>query len=151
MCIICSNKYSLPYLEGFEVKAVRRGCGEENQSEKKKHWWGQVKLLPSRFYMLVNHKLYNRQAIASGLNAAWIKAQKSRKKGTMVQGMDDDMALSTRPDFPPSPKLDRKAVHAQLATAKAGGTQSTQKNLVRSFTVDGSHFALNLTTVACCM
>jgi hypothetical protein len=89
--------------------------------------------------MPVDHMLYNRQLVATGLSAAWIKAQKSRKKGAMVHGTDDEMLLLTRPDYPPSPKIDRKAANAQLATAKAGASQPTRQNLVCFFIVDGSH------------
>jgi hypothetical protein len=55
-------------------------------------------------------------SLATGLNTTWIAAQKA-KKHTIVQEMDDDAAISTRPDFPPSPEFDRKAADAQLEKA----------------------------------
>jgi hypothetical protein len=43
--------------------------------------------------------------------------------------MDDEAALSTRPDFPLSPKIDRNQVQAKLA--KAGRRNPNRKNTAR--------------------
>jgi hypothetical protein len=78
---------------------------------------------------VVDCKCNNSLPVASGLSAEWVKArmtvkaQKTKKKGPtqVTQCMDDDAALSTRPDYPPSPtKFNRKVADAKLATARAG-------------------------------
>jgi hypothetical protein len=45
------------------------------------------------------------------------------------------MALSTRPDYPPSPKFDRKAANAKVVTVKAGFSRSSRKNNIYFFTI----------------
>jgi len=44
--------------------------------------------------------------------------------------MNDEAALSTRPDFLPSPKFDCKATSAQLAKAKLDKCNTSRKNAV---------------------
>jgi hypothetical protein len=65
--------------------------------------------------------------------------------------MNDEAALSTRPDYPLSPKkFDHKAAEAKaaakLATLRVG--TSTRKNAVRIFTIQW-HFLLNVIIVVC--
>jgi len=74
--------------------------------------------------------------VASGLNTKWVKVQKAKNKGPteVAQCMDDEAALSTRPDYPPLPtKFDREVADARLATAKAGTSRSKQKNTIHFF------------------
>ena len=97
------------------------------------------------YVIFADRKFDNSLPVASGLNTEWVKAQKrvkapKTKKGPteMVHCMNDEAALSTRPDYRPSPtKFDRKAadakVAAKLATAKAGTGRSTRENMVRFF------------------
>lgn len=91
----------------------------------------------SVFYCnLVDRKFDDSLPVASGLNTEWVKVQKAKNKGPteVAQCMDDEAALSTRPDYPPSPtKFDREVADARLATAKAGTSRSKRKNTVRFF------------------
>jgi len=48
--------------------------------------------------------------------------------------MNDEAALLTRPDYPPSPtKFNCEVADAKLATAKAGTSRSKQKNMIHFF------------------
>lgn len=69
-----------------------------------------------------------RLPVASGFNPNWLKASelaksKGRKQATIqpiqsTMAFDDDAALSTRPDFPPSPiNFDRQRANAKISNA----------------------------------
>jgi hypothetical protein len=78
------------------------------------------------------HVMTTRLPTASGLNAAWLTGSRSRKGATeaVKHILDDEAALSTRPDFPPSPaRFDREAANAKLA--KASKRNMSRKNEVR--------------------
>ena len=79
--------------------------------------------------------LYTGSSVASGLNTAWLEDQKSRKKcaAEVAEKMDDEAALSTRPDFPPTQKFDRKAANALLAKANLEKRDPSRKNIVCFF------------------
>jgi hypothetical protein len=83
---------------------------------------------------LITHYAYIDRPVASGLNTAWLEASKSKKKAATdtanetTETMDDEAALSTRPDFPLSPKIDRNQLQANLAGA-------SRRNLNRKNTV----------------
>jgi hypothetical protein len=83
----------------------------------------------------VDDDLDGRLPVASGLNPSWLKAQNTKKKDTAVhratESMDDEAALSTRPDFPPSPNFDRKAATEQLERAQLNIRNPSRKNAVR--------------------
>jgi hypothetical protein len=76
----------------------------------------------------------NRLPVASGLNVKWASTSKSKStkaKATVetAKRMDDEAALSTRPDFPPSPeKFDREGANYQLA--RANKRDPSRKNKV---------------------
>ena len=77
------------------------------------------------------------------------------KKGPTeaTQCVDDEAALSTQPDYPPSPtKFDRRAADAKFATvgaAAAGAGRTARRNVVCNSPFSGS-LILNLFVVACC-
>ena len=84
----------------------------------------------------------NRLPVASGLNVKWATAPKSKSKSNKTKpgtaeatkSMDDEAALSTRPDFPPSPeKFDREGANNQLA--RANKRDLSRKNTVRCSTL----------------
>ena len=89
--------------------------------------------------------------VASGLNTAWLRKQKSRKRHAVevAEKMDDEAALSTRPDFPPSPKFDRKAANIQLAKANLDKHNPARKNMVCLPYVVIILSILNLIILAC--
>ena len=95
----------------------------------------------SRFDPNVDHGFDDRLPVASGLNPEWLKTQKSKKKGSAgseahrsTEDMDDEAALSTRPDFPLSPKFDRNAANERLEKAKPSKRNPSRKNAVH-FTI----------------
>ena len=108
--------------------------------------------------IFVDLKFDNSLPVASGLSGEWLKAQKTVKAQKAKEGpteigqcMDDEAALSTRPDYPPSPtKFDRIAADAMLATARAGTSRSIRKNTVRLLPFNRLLLTLNLIIVACC-
>jgi hypothetical protein len=70
-----------------------------------------------------------RLPVASGLNSAWVASKKSKNGVMNLESMDDRVALSTRPDFPPSPNtFNREAATTQLS--KANQHNPLRKNLV---------------------
>lgn len=101
--------------------------------------------------IVVDRKFDDSLPVASGLNTEWVKAQKNKGPTEVAQCMGDEAALSTRPDYPPSPtKFDRKAADAKIATARANTGRSTRKNMVRFFTTQQLFLILKLIIVACC-
>jgi hypothetical protein len=92
--------------------------------------------------------------VASGLSGEWVKTKKAksakRSPTEVTQCMDDKAALSTRPDYPPSPtKFDRRAADAKFATVGAGAGQAARRNVVCNPPFSSS-LILNLIVVACC-
>ena len=86
--------------------------------------------------IFVDRKFNISPPVASGLSTEWVKAQKTKKGSTEVAHcVDDEAALSTRPDYPPSPtKFNRNVADAKFATARAkarAGGRSTRENTVR--------------------
>jgi hypothetical protein len=83
-------------------------------------------------WLMVNVLHNNGLPTASGLNIAWLAASRSKKQGaTEVEKhmLDDEAALSTRPDFPRSPdKFDHEAANAALL--KASKRNLTRQNAV---------------------
>jgi hypothetical protein len=96
-----------------------------------------LRVLFRNFVCLLITSFYCRQPVASGLSAAWLKAQRCQKMRAIESAhvMGDDMALSTRPDYPPSLEFDREAANAKVATMEAGFSRSTRKNNVYFFTI----------------
>ena len=78
--------------------------------------------------------------LASGLSTAWIEIQTRTKREAKVAGkqrahhaIDDAAALSTRPNYPPSPeKFNRDAVDRALANASHSENEmvTKRKNMV---------------------
>jgi hypothetical protein len=70
---------------------------------------------------MVNMLCNNRLPTASSLNPAWLAASHSKKQGATEAEkhmLDDEAALSTRPDFPRSPdKFEHEAANAALVKA----------------------------------
>jgi hypothetical protein len=80
---------------------------------------------------VVNTLRNNRLPPASGLNVAWLGRSQLKKGDTEVvkHSLDDAAALSTWPDYPPSPdRFDREAANAKLA--KASMRNPLRKNAV---------------------
>jgi hypothetical protein len=66
------------------------------------------------------------------LSPAWVELQARTKREAAKQQtshvMDDTAALSTRPDYPPSPeKFDRDVVNRQLANADDSENEAVTK------------------------
>ena len=81
--------------------------------------------------------LYAGSSVTSGLNTAWLEEKKSRKKraAEFAEKMDDEAALSTRPNFPPTQKFDCKAANTLLAKANLEKRNPSRKNTVCFFCV----------------
>jgi hypothetical protein len=83
--------------------------------------------------LVIDQMIYRRLPVASGLNIAWVAPQRPQKskKGIVdsnVEVMDDQVALSTRPDFPASPSaFDRRAAAAQLSKANQRNSSRINK------------------------
>ena len=105
---------------------------------------------------IVDHEFNDSLPVASGLSGEWAKTKSAKsaklaKKGPTeaTQCVDDEAALSTRPDYPPSPtKFDRRAVDAKFATVRAGARQPARRNAVCNSPFSGT-LILNLFVVAC--
>jgi hypothetical protein len=102
--------------------------------------------------LVIDQIIYRRLPVASGLNIAWVAPQRPQKskKGIVdsnVEVMDDQVALSTRPDFLASPDaFDRRAAAAQLL--KANQCNSLQINKVSRIFMLLSHQLI--IPIACC-
>ena len=106
---------------------------------------------------IVDHEFDDSLPVASGLSGEWAKTKsaksaKSAKKGPTeaTQCVDDEAALSTRPDYPPSPtKFDRRAADAKFTTVGTGAARAARRNVVCNPPFSG-FLILNLIVIACC-